>query len=62
VRLALVYSEADAAVPASVARDVAKRVPDAELIPMSGLGHLAHEEDPQAFVDIVRRVWRTQAG
>jgi magnesium chelatase accessory protein len=57
VPLALVYGERDAAVPPSVARDIAKLVPKADLIPMPNLGHLAPEEDPTAFAVIVNNVW-----
>jgi magnesium chelatase accessory protein len=54
VPLMLVYGENDRTVPKAVARDVAKLAPAAELIAMPGLGHLAPEEDPQGFADIVR--------
>lgn len=57
VPLALVHGDEDAAVPPSVARDVAKLVPKADLISMPGLGHLAPEEDPQAFAAIITKVW-----
>jgi magnesium chelatase accessory protein len=58
VPIALVYGEKDAAVPSSVARDVARLVPDSELIAMPGLGHLAPEEDPQGFAEIARSLSR----
>lgn len=56
VPLALVYGDRDAAVPPTVARDVAKIAKHAELIAMPDLGHLAPEEDPEGFAAIVRRI------
>lgn len=55
--LALAVGEADRAVPPADAREVAARVPGAEVIVMKGLGHLAHEERPEEAAAIIRRVW-----
>lgn len=52
VRLA--FGDRDAAVPPSVAGDVAKRIARATTTAMPGLGHLAHEENPAAAVAIIR--------
>lgn len=54
--LVLVAGEADAAVPPTVARDVARLVPTSEVIGLPGLGHLAHEERPESIAEIVVRV------
>ncbi len=50
----LVFGDRDAAVPPSVAGDVAKRIAGATTVAMPGLGHLAHEEDPAAAIAIIR--------
>ena len=52
VPLFLLSGSADAAVPAAAAHALAKRVKQARVIDLPGLGHLAHEEDPKA-VDAV---------
>ncbi len=49
----LAYGDRDTTVPPQVSRDVAARVPQAELLAMPGLGHLAHEEDPAGAARIV---------
>ena len=54
VPLVLVYGDKDAAVPPTVAKDVAAIVPTAHLTAMPGLGHLAPEEDAAGFAAIVR--------
>jgi magnesium chelatase accessory protein len=46
----LLHGEKDAAVPPSVSRTVARRVAAARLELLPGLGHLAHEEQPDLFV------------
>ena len=46
VPLELLHGERDKAVPVSVARAVARKVPGCELGILPGLGHLAHEEQP----------------
>jgi len=45
--LHLLAAERDRTVPPSNSKRVADMLPGATLIPMSGLGHLAHEEQPQ---------------
>lgn len=54
--LHLIHGEKDAAIPARVSHDVAALVPGADVSLLSGLGHLAHEEAPQAVADIIRRM------
>ena len=45
----LIVGNADKAVPPIVSKDAAKRLPNARLTEMAGLGHLAHEEDPEGI-------------
>ncbi len=53
IPLVLVTGSNDRTVSPSHSRQVHRLVPDAELISLSGLGHLAHEEDPAAVAAIV---------
>ncbi len=52
--LTLVAAEKDHAVPPRVAEAVRIAIPNARLIRLEGLGHLAHEEDPNRIVQIIR--------
>jgi magnesium chelatase accessory protein len=54
--LTLVATERDLAVPPSVSRKVKTLAPASTLIELPGLGHLAHEEDPERFAEIIRAV------
>ncbi len=54
VPVRLVYGDRDAAVPPSVASDVAKRIAGSTVVAMPGLGHLAHEEGSAAAIAIIR--------
>jgi pimeloyl-ACP methyl ester carboxylesterase len=45
-------------VPPAVAHGVKAVVRQAELVQVSGLGHLAHEEAPHRIANIVRRATR----
>ncbi len=47
--LLLIAGDKDAAVAPSVAQDVAAQVPGAQTVVLPGLGHLAHEEDPETI-------------
>jgi magnesium chelatase accessory protein len=51
--LLLIAAEDDAAVPPTVAGQVAKIVPHAEAMKLPALGHLAHEEAPDRIADAV---------
>ena len=51
--LRLVVGERDTTVPPQVSRDVAGRVPGAEVVALPALGHLAHEEDPAGAVRLI---------
>ena len=53
--LTLVTAEGDRAVAPGVAEATLGRVPGARLVRVPRLGHLAHEEDPDGAVEIVRR-------
>ena len=54
VPLLLLAGTRDRAVPAAQARELAGRVPRAEVRPLDGLGHLAHEEAPERVADEIR--------
>lgn len=43
----------DKAVPPQVSRDAARKLPHAKLTELSGLGHLAHEEDPETLARLI---------
>jgi len=47
-RTLFITGELDTAVPPAVSRKAAARMPDAACVSLSGLGHLAHEEDAAA--------------
>ncbi|AQR62900.1 alpha/beta hydrolase [Brevundimonas sp. LM2] len=54
--LTLVVGSRDQAVPPSVAQEVRAILPDATVVPLPGLGHLAHEERPDLIAGIVTDV------
>jgi magnesium chelatase accessory protein len=56
--LLLLYGEVDRAVPPSVARQVAALVPGARAVMLPGVGHLAHEETPEAIMAYVGDIRR----
>lgn len=60
-RLLLVAAEGDRAVPAAGAQAVARRVPRATFVQVPRLGHLAHEEDPERFAEIITEFGREVA-
>lgn len=49
----LVHSDGDKAVPLSSAREAAALIPSCTLEVLPGLGHLAHEEQPETAVGLV---------
>lgn len=51
----LIIGENDQAVPPQTSRDIAKRLPDAKLVALPNLGHLAHEENAPAVAAVIRR-------
>jgi magnesium chelatase accessory protein len=51
--LVLIVGAGDKTVPADDAARVRMRLPAARIIPFAGLGHLAHEECPQAIADLL---------
>ncbi len=53
VPLTLVVGANDRAVPPAQAQRVLALVPQARLVTLAGLGHLAHEERPDTVVDVV---------
>jgi len=52
-RVALVAATNDLTIPPATARRVKPLLPSAELVEIAGLGHLAHEEAPERFADLV---------
>ena len=54
VPLELIVGLADRAVPPADAEEIARRVPMARVITLPGLGHLAHEEQPETAARLVR--------
>ena len=53
VPLTLVAAERDRAVPPGDARAIAAMLPDATVLPVRNYGHLAHEEAPGLFADLI---------
>ena len=48
-----IAGDKDAAVPSSVSDKAAARMPDARVIHLQNLGHLAHEEDPETVARLI---------
>lgn len=53
--LVLVAASNDRSISPNVARQVREICPEAVIEPVSGLGHLAHEEQPQLIADLVMK-------
>ncbi|KQU47379.1 alpha/beta hydrolase [Sphingomonas sp. Leaf339] len=53
--LLLVHGEGDTAIPIATAQTAAAMVGDGRVMPLAGLGHLAHEERPGEVAAIIRR-------
>jgi magnesium chelatase accessory protein len=53
----LIAAGNDRAVPPAQARRIEAHLPQASLVHVPGLGHLAHEEAPQRFVGLVREAF-----
>ncbi|MBL0923054.1 MAG: alpha/beta fold hydrolase [Sphingomonadaceae bacterium] len=53
VPVLLVHAERDSAIPTSAVQAAAALIPSCETREMAGLGHLAHEEDPQQAAQII---------
>ena len=51
--LVLVKAMRDKTIPPETADDVARVTPHATVVTLSGLGHLAHEEDPKRAADLI---------
>jgi pimeloyl-ACP methyl ester carboxylesterase len=54
----LIWGEEDGRSPLSVARQFEEAIPGAELVVISGAGHVSNLEQPDAFNDAVRRFCR----
>ena len=59
--LTLVTADGDKATPPSVSEFVHGLLPSSTLVRWPGLGHLAHEENPEAAAEIVRRAFLGEA-
>ncbi|MDE2355765.1 MAG: alpha/beta fold hydrolase [Alphaproteobacteria bacterium] len=57
--LTLIAAEGDLAVPPEVSREVHARLPRSTLILLPRLGHLAHEEDPEAAAALIETALAT---
>jgi len=55
----LVHSDRDAAIPLDWTREARGWLPNATLEVMEGLGHLAHEEEPERAANMIREFART---
>jgi magnesium chelatase accessory protein len=53
VPIHLISGLADKAVPHKVSRDAVAKLPNARLTELPDLGHLAHEEDPDTFAQLI---------
>ena len=54
VPLLLVHGDGDTAIPIATAHAAAALVGDGRVTPLAGLGHLAHEEQPDAVAALIR--------
>jgi magnesium chelatase accessory protein len=54
--LVMVVGEKDRAVPPAQAERIRARLPQARIVTLPGLGHLAHEEQPQLVADLLTRL------
>ena len=57
----LLHPSKDAAIPKSAVADASRLMPLCEMRDMQGLGHLAHEEDPEQAARIVMEFWKGTA-
>ena len=62
VAVTLLAASRDRWVPPSAQTSAARRLPDATVVPLDGLGHLAHEEAPSAVVAHVERAAAAASG
>ncbi len=58
--LTLVAADRDIAIPPRIAEAVHALIPSSTLVRLPGLGHLAHEEAPEAAAEIIRQAFGTQ--
>jgi magnesium chelatase accessory protein len=59
-RTILIAGTNDKAVPSTVSENAARRMPNAAFMPVSGLGHLAHEEQPAKICELLRTILRNE--
>lgn len=53
-QVTLIAADGDTAVPPETSVKAAARMPNAQVIHLAGLGHLAHEEDPDRLAGVIR--------
>jgi magnesium chelatase accessory protein len=53
----LIVGANDKAVSPAEAEKVARLLPQAKILRLSGVGHLAHEENPRAVADAILAAW-----
>ena len=58
VPLVLMVGSRDTTIDPDRAHDIRRLIPDSEVMNVQGLGHLAHEEKPQLFVEEILRLAR----
>jgi magnesium chelatase accessory protein len=51
--ITLIAASGDRTIAPDVSAEVARIIPHAKLVPLEGLGHLAHEEDPEAVTHLI---------
>lgn len=57
----LIVGAKDKTVPPSVSKDAAQKLPNAQIITLDGLGHLAHEEDAQKIGATIKAALNTKS-
>lgn len=57
----LIHARGDDAIPLSGVQDAARKLPDATLEVLDGLGHLAHEEQPERVAQLIRAFLEARA-
>ncbi|AHE55365.1 alpha/beta fold hydrolase BchO [Sphingomonas sanxanigenens] len=51
--LLLLHGDVDTAIPIATAKEAIAMVPNGRLVPLPGLGHLAHEEKPEDIASLI---------
>jgi magnesium chelatase accessory protein len=56
-KVSILVGSEDRTVPPELAQKACQMLPQAQLYLQPGLGHLAHEEDPQSTAALLKKVW-----